>query len=428
MNRNEPYVDLAPGDFLLGDHSADGLARAGRVDELRAHRTSLHREAARMIDAARVANRELTTEEEARYDEITSRMAGINSRLDRASDNRRMIGRDSARYHEPADIGASSAAWRAMEEGRTATADMPLDALTRYGMERSRGNSVEIRDLLTTNVDTVPRIVYEEIIMRLVESSAVLTAGPRTITTDDTGAPLRIARLTEYGTAGIVGEGSAIPESDSTYGYVDLTPSKYALITQASFELLSDTTFDLASYLAQDLGTKLGTALSAHLCTGSGTAQPEGIITNATVGVQGTATSPTIPDIMNLWASLPVPARGNATWIMNPSVWAGIIAANDTTGRSLVLGDLATPSAQSLMGRPVLLDSNMPAAGTAIRSVFVGDVSRYYTVRYAGPLRLESSDAYAFANDLMTWRAILRVDGKVVDTNSARVFRGVAAS
>jgi len=56
-----------------------------------------------------------------------------------------------------------------------------------------------------------------------------------------------------------------------------------------------------------------------------------------------------------------------------------------------------------------------------------GDFSRYY-VRMVNGIRLERSNDYAFANDQVTWRALLRADGITVDqTGALKYFVGNAA-
>ena len=76
------------------------------------------------------------------------------------------------------------------------------------------------------------------------------------------------------------------------------------------------------------------------------------------------------------------------------------------------------------MGQPVYLDTNMPTASTANASVFVGDLSRYMIVRYAGGVRLDQSVDYKFNTDELTWRVLMRFDSKVVNSDAARVFVG----
>jgi hypothetical protein len=51
-----------------------------------------------------------------------------------------------------------------------------------------------------------------------------------------------------------------------------------------------------------------------------------------------------------------------------------------------------------------------------------GDFSRYF-VRLVGGIRFERSDEYAFNADLITYRALLRGDGALMDTTGAVKYR-----
>jgi HK97 family phage major capsid protein len=69
----------------------------------------------------------------------------------------------------------------------------------------------------------------------------------------------------------------------------------------------------------------------------------------------------------------------------------------------------------------------MAAVGTSAKSVLFGDMSQYF-VRLAGGVRFERSDEFAFDSDLVTFRALMRADGALVDlTGAVKYFAGNAA-
>jgi HK97 family phage major capsid protein len=69
----------------------------------------------------------------------------------------------------------------------------------------------------------------------------------------------------------------------------------------------------------------------------------------------------------------------------------------------------------------------MPATGLGAKSIWFGDMNSFYTVRFAERLTIDVSRDFAFANDLTTYRIKQRLDGRIVDTNAARVFVGAAS-
>ena len=72
-----------------------------------------------------------------------------------------------------------------------------------------------------------------------------------------------------------------------------------------------------------------------------------------------------------------------------------------------------------LLGSPVATDPNIETIATAKKVMAFGDMSKYF-IREAGGVPLDSSEGYAFANDLVTFRAIYRADGDLMDTNAIK--------
>ena len=59
------------------------------------------------------------------------------------------------------------------------------------------------------------------------------------------------------------------------------------------------------------------------------------------------------------------------------------------------------------------------------KSIIFGDLSRYF-VRIAGGIRFERSDDFAFQNDLVSFKVIVRLDGALVDANGIKLFQNSA--
>ena len=88
---------------------------------------------------------------------------------------------------------------------------------------------------------------------------------------------------------------------------------------------------------------------------------------------------------------------------------------------SAVLG-----SPDLLLGKPIVADPFMPAVGAGLLSIAFGDFSQYF-VRMVGGVRFERSDDFLFGTDLVTFRAILRGDGNLIDTSAVKLFKGGAS-
>ena len=287
----------------------------------------------------------------------------------------------------------------------------------------------EQRDILVSSAGTVPTSVFETLLSRMVLQSGVLSSNPRMITTD-TGENILMPRLTAFGTATLISEAGAFTESDPTINSsVSMSAYKFGNLLQISDELIQDSAFDIERYVGEALGTQIGQSIAGYLVTGSGTAQPEGIMTNCTVGVTSStavAGVPSIANVLSLYASLPAQYRDGASWVMHPDTFAGIVALNDTTGRSLVLPDLTSAQPMQMMGRPVYLDTNVATTGTANKSIYFGNLAEHFAIRMVNSVQVLASPDYAFANGLVTLRSQLRLDSKALNTDAARCFKGAS--
>ena len=305
----------------------------------------------------------------------------------------------------------------------------------RYGsktLELAKGkNAIERRDILTSTGTLIPTQILDELTTRLVQSSGVLSANPRIINTEGQGGyTLKTNQFSALGTPTVISEGGAFSESDPTVTTVTFSSFKFGRLSQVSNELLSDAFFDLERYLGDELSTSLGQTISPVLVTGSGTATCQGILNSVTTGItSGTAVSgaPTYANVIGLYGSLPTQYRSNASWLMNPSTFTALAQLLDGQNRSLLLPSLSGYAPTTLLGRPVYLDSNMPATGLSSKSIWFGDMTQFYTVRFAERLTIDVSRDFAFANDLTTYRIKQRLDARIVDTNAARVFVGAAS-
>jgi HK97 family phage major capsid protein len=229
-----------------------------------------------------------------------------------------------------------------------------------------------------------------------------------------------------------VAEGDPITESEPVFGQVELGAYKYGALIQISRELLDDTGVDLEGYLAMQAGRALGNAFGAHAITGSGTNQPNGVVTGATLGktgATGVSGAFSSDDLIDLFFSVIAPYRKSpaATWMMADSSIANARKLKDTTGQYIWQPGLQAGVPDTILGKPVLTEPNIASVATSAKSVVFGDMSQYF-VRLAGGIRFERSDDFAFDTDLVTFRALMRADGALVDlTGAVKYFAGGAS-
>ncbi|NBR37533.1 MAG: phage major capsid protein, partial [Chitinophagales bacterium] len=136
--------------------------------------------------------------------------------------------------------------------------------------------------------------------------------------------------------------------------------------------------------------------------------------------------APTVGDLFDLFYSVNPRYQANGSWLMNPTTLQHLSELNDTTGRSLLVPSLSQNTPTTLLGRPVYTSTSVASYGSAVSSVIFGDISRFYTVRFAGGLKLVSSPDYALNRGVVAYRIESRVDARIVDTSAAKRFVGVS--
>jgi len=295
------------------------------------------------------------------------------------------------------------------------------------GMAEARGKHTFERRDIVSSTNTVPKSFFDQVfdIARgvgpmLVESEIINTT---------TGEDLTIPTLQNYGTATIAAEGSAVNESDVTYSSITLGAFKYGQLIQVSRELVTDAGFDIEAHLATAFGNSLGFAANNDLTVGDGSSKPLGIINAASTGVTGTATDGvfTADEAIQLQYTLDPMARmlPGVKYLANGSTIGKLRTLKDDAGNYLYQVNVG--QADSFAGYEVVENPHMASTGTAGELALAFGHIPSYKVRMAGGLDVASSEDYAFNANLVTYRALMRLDGDLTHASHIKLFASVTS-
>jgi HK97 family phage major capsid protein len=92
----------------------------------------------------------------------------------------------------------------------------------------------------------------------------------------------------------------------------------------------------------------------------------------------------------------------------------------DSNGTYIWSPGLIAGSPDTLLGSPVYTDTNLHAIATGNWPIVYGNFNRGFFVRIAGGVRVESSNAPGFTQDLESFRFIVRGGSVLVDLNALR--------
>lgn len=366
-----------------------------------------------LLDTAAAEKRDLTSEEEASYSKMNE---DLNERAARIEALKADVVREAKIEVATRDLFQVRS-----EKAQTFDADV----IRSMARGETRGHTFEQRDVVKTSTGSpVPTSFYNQVIeqARLVgpmleTSTSLRTAG---------GENLQIPSQAGWSTAAITGEGTAISESDPTFNsFITLGAYKYSFLVQLSRELIEDSGVDILAFLATQTGNALGFKVNNDLTVGTGSAQPNGIVTAASSAVTGTASGPTFTadNLIDLAYALDGSARRlpGVGWMMNTSSLGVVRKLKDNNGAYVFSPALADGN-DRVLSYPVFENPAMASNASATKSVIFGHLPSYY-VRMAGGLRLDRSDDFAFSADLVTFRASMRVDGNLPQTSHIKFYK-----
>ena len=373
-------------------------------------------EAKSLLDHAATENRDLSAEENEKYNKINAELENRAKVIEtiKADQEREMRAMEAMKGLEN----------QARPEEVSASAKNDADAIRSLARGEMRSHTFEKRDVTKSSTGSpVPTSFYDQVLLLARQSGPMLETS--TILNTAGGENLQIPSIATYSSGTVATEGSAIGESDPVFNsFVTLGAFKYSFLTQVSRELIEDSGVDILGFLASQVGQSLGFSVNTALTTGTGTVEPNGLVNRAGSAVTGTSLNPTADNLIDLVYSVDSSGRrlAGTGFQMNASSIAAVRKLKDNAGQYLFSPSLTADARDLLLGYPIFENPAMATAASAVKPVIFGHLPSYY-VRQVGGLKLDRSDDFAFANDLVTFRATFRVDGNLIQTSHVKFFK-----
>lgn len=206
----------------------------------------------------------------------------------------------------------------------------------------------------------------------------------------------------------------------------ELTADAVAAMTEVIGEIYADAlaSAENKAFLSHD-GSTTGQPFTGIFEDGNISAIP----TSGGGGSNALSEVLTYANLASCLTSLPVEHQGRASWIMSPSVWARVLSLTDAgTGRPLIgLDSFSAGAPKSLLGQPVYLCSEAPAATTADDSadakyLAVGDFSAACVMGDRQQIEAEVSDHVYFASRERALMVSARVGFKTVRPDAIKLL------
>jgi HK97 family phage major capsid protein len=179
---------------------------------------------------------------------------------------------------------------------------------------------------------------------------------------------------------------------------------------------MEDAAFDMNGMVTSILAERLGRITESHYTTGTGSSQPNGVVTASAqgkVGASGQTTTVTADDLVDLFHSVdPAYREGGAFMAADSTIAAIRKLKTGVSGDNTYLWQpgLRAGEPDTLLGRPVIVNQGVPVMAANAKSILFGNFQNY-TIRDVRGIRfVRLEERYADA-DQIGFVVFLRTDG-----------------
>jgi len=380
-------------------------------------------EAKALLDTAATEGRDLSGEESEKYDRL-------NKELDERAQVIERLKSDMEREQRAAEMRLPE------PKVEAARANSDADMIRALVQGEIRRANFERRDLVTNVAGDGPEVVpqgFYDVLQRKLEYAGPMTMEDAvTVLRTESGNDIKVPVESSRSAATATAEAAVFGESDPQFTTLTLRAHKFGALVQVSAELLNESGVDLVGYLSDQFAVAIGTAVNAALTLGTGTVEPAGIVPGSGLGkTGGTAVTGafTFTDLVDLAHSVDsaYARRPKAGWMLNRATLGKVRSLQDGSGQFIYAVNATGPD--TLLGFSVYENPDMVGTGLGAKSVLFGDLGAYHTRIVGTGIEVARSDDYAFANDLVTFRANIRLDGALGGggTDAVKHFIGNAA-
>lgn len=238
----------------------------------------------------------------------------------------------------------------------------------------------------------------------------------------------------------IVAENQPASDLDVTFGTIGLPVYKYSSkVITVPFELLQDSNVDIEAFVRNRLMERLGRITNNHFTVGSGSSQPNGVLTAAATGVTAAnstsqVTAVTYDSLVDLQHSVDPAYRalGRTRFMFNDTTLRQLRKVKDGSQRPIFVPGYETGSPvgapDRLLGDPITVNQSMPDMAANARSILYGDFSFYYIRDVMALEMFRFTDSAFTKKGQVGFLAWMRSGGNLIDVGGAvKVFINAAS-
>jgi HK97 family phage major capsid protein len=237
----------------------------------------------------------------------------------------------------------------------------------------------------------------------------------------DTGALMPWPTVNDTSNKGrLLAENTQVSNTAMTFGVVNFNAYKFSSDSVlVSEELLQDSAFDLGAFIGEALGVRLGRIQNEFFTTGTGTGQPQGVVTAATTALTTGAEAIAWEDLVELIHSVDPAYRASpqTRFMFSDATLGKIKQLADQEGRPLWLPGIASSEPDRVLGYQYTINQDMTGIETGEKAVLFGDFSKFVVRDVRGFTLLRLVERYADFHQV-GFLAFTRNDSRLLDAGT----------
>lgn len=211
--------------------------------------------------------------------------------------------------------------------------------------------------------------------------------------------------------------GTRSESTTPTFGVEKLESFEMHGLLKVSRQELEDSAFNIEAFIREELAEQFGVAEGTAFVSGDSVGQPQGILSNANVAsvANGDANNLQADGLIDLYFEPKEVYLTNATWVMSRSTLKEIRKLKDANGQYLWEAGIKTEARPAtILDRPYLVCTDMPAATSGNYPIAFGDFRRAYYVLDRVVMEIMTDPYTSKGTGMIEISARKRVGGRVV--------------
>ncbi len=405
-----------------------------------------------LVKTAETDNRGLSADERTNWDNLNSAVESLDSRIDDAkrsntlfadldsenerqlavegrseegSGNKQLTNEEKSKQESEIRSQAFSAILRSPETGHTGLSVEQAQALQQLRSQARAAQGMEVRAQSVGTASAGGYLIPEDFANVIINKMLAFGGirGAATVIRSTTGADMPFQVNNDTGNAGaLLAENTADSEQDLAFSEIILQAYKYtSKIIRVSSELMQDSAFNMDAYIQGKFAERLGRATAAHYATGTGTAQPNGLVTASTNSGFTTASNAAVTylELLDLKHSVDPSYRTGARWAFNDTTLKALKKLVDSNGLPLWSPAVISDAPATLDGDSYIIDQGIASIATVAKSIIYGDMSQYHIRDVMDMTMVRLVERYAEFGQV-AFIAFMRTDADLLDTSAVK--------